>query len=68
MKEVVDLAKDSNFGEFSTKVKQVLADKLRENPYIQAKADEMDSVTSIMDKFKEINDEFELKEEPSDED
>lgn len=54
MKEVIDLAADDKFSEFSKNIKQSLEDKLRNNPTIKANGDKLNKFTDMADKFKEI--------------
>ena len=62
MEEVIDLASDDKFSEFSKKVKQSLEDKLRNNATMKDNANKKDKFTGMADKFKEISG---AKEEPA---
>lgn len=54
MEEVIDLASNSEFSNFSKKVKQSLEDKLRNNATIKDNASKTDKFTDMANKFKEI--------------
>lgn len=54
MEEVIDLASNSEFSNFSKKVKQSLEDKLRNNATMKDNASKLNKFTDMADKFKEI--------------
>jgi len=61
MKEAISAAENKKFSEFSKKVKTSLEDKLRNNPTIKAKGDELRKMQSMKDTFAKIS-----KSEPTD--
>lgn len=54
MKEVIDLAADSQFSQFSKKVKQSLEDKLKNHPTVKATNAQKDSFAKMRDQFAQI--------------
>lgn len=60
MKEAISDAENKKFSEFSKKVKTSLEDKLRNNPVIKAKGDELKNLQKMKDTFAQIK----TKEEP----
>lgn len=61
--EVIDLANDKKFSEFSKAVKKTLDDKLRNHPTIVAQAAELDKFKNAKEIFAKIS-EPEPTEEP----
>ncbi len=55
MKEAITAAEEKRFSEFSKKVKTSLEDKLRDNPTINAKAEELKSLQNMKDTFAQID-------------
>jgi len=53
--EVIDLANDKKFSEFSKAVKQTLDDKLRNHPTIVAKAAELETFQKAKETFAQIS-------------
>jgi hypothetical protein len=56
MKEVLSDVEQKKFSEFSKKVKTSLEDKLRNNPVVTAKADELGKLSKMKDTFASISD------------
>jgi hypothetical protein len=56
MKEVLSDVEQKKFSEFSKKVKTSLEDKLRNNPVVTAKANELEKLSKMKDTFASISD------------
>lgn len=54
MEEVIDLAADSQFSQFSKKVKQSLEDKLRNHPVVKGNNDKLKSFEDMKKQFAQI--------------
>lgn len=54
MKEAISDADNKKFSEFSKKVKTSLEDKLRSNPTVLAKAEELRNLQNMKDVFAQI--------------
>jgi len=54
MKEAITLAQEKKFTEFNKLIKTSLEDKLRNNPIIQQKADEVKTYQQMKDIFSQI--------------
>ena len=54
MKEAISAAENKKFSEFSKKVKTSLEDKLRDNPTIKGKGDELKNLQNMKDTFAKI--------------
>lgn len=70
MKEVIDLAADSQFSQFSKKVKQSLEDKLRNHPTVKANDAKLKSFEDMKNQFamiKKPSTDIETIEVPSEE-
>lgn len=52
--EVIDLADQGKFSEFSTKVRKSLEDKLRDNKALNTNKEKLNKFTDMAAKFKEI--------------
>jgi len=55
MKEAITAAEEKKFTEFSKKVKTSLEDKLRNNPTLQSKAEELRKYQDMKDTFAQID-------------
>ena len=56
MKEVIDLAANSEFSKFSKKVKQSLEDKLRDHPSVKDMSTKKTNFEQMKDQFSKIAD------------
>ncbi len=63
--EVIDLANDKKFSEFSKKVKTMLNDKIRSNPDLKDKLNKIDKFNHMKDEFEKALDEPKVKVEPT---
>ena len=54
MKEAISDIENKEFSKFSKKVKTSLEDKLRDNPTIKSKGDELSKLQSMKDTFAQI--------------
>lgn len=54
MREAISDAENKKFSEFSKKVKTSLEDKLRDNPIIKSKGDELKNLQNMRDNFAKI--------------
>jgi hypothetical protein len=61
---VIDSAEQGNFSDFADKVKVVLAQKVQNHPFIQAKKDEYLRNTRIKDAFAQIDTYLDTKDSP----
>jgi hypothetical protein len=55
MKEVLSDVEQKRFSEFSKKVKTSLEDKLRNNPVIKSKSEELQKLSNMKDTFASID-------------
>jgi len=55
MKEAITNVEKKEFSEFSKKVRTSLEDKLRNNPIIKSKADELSNFENMKDTFAKIS-------------
>jgi hypothetical protein len=68
MKEALTDIEQKKFSEFSKKVKTSLEDKLRNNPTIKAKGEELKNLSKMKDTFasiKKSSDEPQINHEPT---
>lgn len=68
VKEAISDAENKKFSEFSKKVKTSLEDKLRNNPVVKSKGDELKNLQKMKDTFaqiKKVEPEIEPEETPT---
>jgi len=56
MKEVITMADENRFSDFTKKVKSSLEDKLRDNPTIRAKGEELQKLQAMRKNFSKVTD------------